>query len=69
LLKLLETEKWYYPLLSNNGKFLLESVLKKIYQGSCATSLLRKNCEIVEKREVYSKVRDGLVGCEPYLDS
>jgi len=29
LLKLLETEKWYYPLLSNNGKFLLESVLRK----------------------------------------
>jgi len=25
LLKLLETETWYYPLFSNNGKFLLES--------------------------------------------
>jgi len=27
LLKLLETEKWYYPLFSNNGKFLLESAM------------------------------------------
>jgi len=29
LLKLLETKKWYYPLFSNNGKFLLKSVLRK----------------------------------------
>jgi len=33
LLKLLETEKWYYPLLSNNGKFLLELVLRKNNRG------------------------------------